>query len=33
MTKEIDGKPVKLVSTTIGRVIFNGPIPQDLGVC
>ena len=32
MTKEIDGKPVrKLVSTTMGRVIFNGPIPQDLG--
>lgn len=32
MTKEIDGKPArKLVSTTMGRVIFNGPIPQDLG--
>ena len=32
MTKEIDGKPVrKIVSTTMGRVIFNGPIPQDLG--
>ncbi len=30
--KEIDGKTVrKLVETTIGRVIFNEPIPQDLG--
>ena len=32
LTKEIDGKPVtRLVETTIGRVIFNEPIPQDLG--
>ena len=32
MSKEIDGKTVtKLVSTTMGRVIFNEPIPQDLG--
>ena len=33
MTKEIDGKQVsKLVETTLGRVIFNEPIPQDLGI-
>ena len=33
MTKEIDGKQVsKLVETTLGRVIFNTPIPQDLGI-
>ncbi len=33
MTKEIDGKKVsKLVETTLGRVIFNEPIPQDLGI-
>ncbi|MBQ6113081.1 MAG: DNA-directed RNA polymerase subunit beta', partial [Synergistaceae bacterium] len=32
MEREIDGKPVKkLVKTTLGRVIFNRPIPQDLG--
>ncbi|MCM1544686.1 MAG: DNA-directed RNA polymerase subunit beta' [Ruminococcus sp.] len=32
MTKEIDGKQVsKLVETTLGKVIFNNPIPQDLG--
>ncbi|MDR0906967.1 MAG: DNA-directed RNA polymerase subunit beta' [Oscillospiraceae bacterium] len=31
-TREIDGKTVgKLVNTTIGRIIFNDPIPQDLG--
>ncbi|MCD7797189.1 MAG: DNA-directed RNA polymerase subunit beta' [Clostridiales bacterium] len=31
-TKEIDGvKKSKLVKTTIGRVIFNKPVPQDLG--
>lgn len=30
--KEIDGKmQSKLVETTIGRVIFNEPVPQDLG--
>ncbi|MFA9381353.1 MAG: DNA-directed RNA polymerase subunit beta', partial [Acetanaerobacterium sp.] len=30
--KMIDGKKVsRLVETTIGRVIFNEPIPQDLG--
>ncbi len=32
MTKEVDGKmETKLVETTLGRVIFNNPIPQDLG--
>ena len=32
MTREIEGKKVsKLVETTLGRVIFNNPIPQDLG--
>ena len=32
VTKEIDGKPVSgLLKTTLGRVIFNRPIPQDLG--
>ncbi len=32
MSKEIDGKVVtKLVKTTLGKVIFNGPVPQDLG--
>ncbi|MBQ4338919.1 MAG: DNA-directed RNA polymerase subunit beta' [Clostridia bacterium] len=32
MTKEVNGKPVtKLVTTTLGRVIFNEPIPQDIG--
>ncbi len=32
MTKEINGEKVtKLVDTTLGRVIFNNPIPQDLG--
>ena len=31
-TKEIDGETKsKLVKTTIGRVIFNRPVPQDLG--
>ena len=31
-TKEIDGvQKSKLVKTTIGRVIFNRPVPQDLG--
>ena len=30
--KEIDGKRVsKVVTTTVGRVIFNSAIPQDLG--
>ena len=33
MTKEIDGKQVsKIIETTLGRVIFNEPIPQDLGI-
>ena len=33
MTKELDGVEVsKLVETTLGRVIFNEPIPQDLGI-
>ena len=32
MTKEVNGEMVtKLVPTTLGRVIFNNPIPQDLG--
>ena len=32
MTKEVNGEQVtKLVPTTLGRVIFNNPIPQDLG--
>ena len=31
-TKEIDGEEkTKLIKTTIGRVIFNRPVPQDLG--
>lgn len=31
-TMEVDGKMVsKLVNTTVGRMIFNRPIPQDLG--
>ena len=33
ITKEIDGKPVsKIIETTLGRIIFNDPIPQDLGI-
>ena len=33
MTKVIDGKKQsKLIETTLGRVIFNDPIPQDLGI-
>ncbi len=33
MTKKIDGKErSKLIETTLGRVIFNDPIPQDLGI-
>jgi DNA-directed RNA polymerase subunit beta' len=32
MTKEVEGEMVTtLLETTIGRVIFNNPIPQDLG--
>ncbi len=32
MTKEVQGEMVtKLVETTLGRVTFNNPIPQDLG--
>ena len=32
MSKEINGEVVtKLVETTLGKVIFNNPIPQDLG--
>ncbi len=31
-TIEIDGTPkTKLINATLGRLIFNGPIPQDLG--
>ncbi len=33
MTRELDGVEVsKLIETTLGRVIFNDPIPQDLGI-
>ncbi|MGN1349324.1 MAG: DNA-directed RNA polymerase subunit beta', partial [Acutalibacteraceae bacterium] len=32
ITKEIDGKKVsKIIDTTLGKIIFNDPIPQDLG--
>ena len=32
MTKEIHGEQVsQLVETTLGKIIFNNPIPQDLG--
>ena len=32
MTKDVNGESVtKLVETTLGKVIFNNPIPQDLG--
>ncbi len=32
MTKTIDGKPVhKLINTTVGKLLFNEAIPQDLG--
>ncbi len=32
MTKEFDGvKETRLVHTSLGKVIFNNPIPQDLG--
>ena len=32
MTKEINGETVsQLVETTLGKIIFNTPIPQDLG--
>ena len=32
MTKEVEGEMVTtLLETTLGRVIFNNPIPQDLG--
>ena len=31
-TIDIDGKPAaKIIETTVGRIIFNTPIPQDLG--
>jgi len=31
-TMEYNGQPVtKLVDTTVGRIIFNAPIPQDIG--
>jgi DNA-directed RNA polymerase subunit beta' len=31
-TVSIDGRPVsRLIETTVGRIIFNAPIPQDLG--
>ena len=32
MTKEVNGEKItRLVRTTLGKVIFNGPVPQDLG--
>ncbi len=32
MTKEIDGEQKSaLVDTTLGKIIFNNPVPQDLG--
>jgi len=32
VTKEIDGElRSKIITTTVGRIIFNEPIPQDLG--
>ncbi len=32
LTKEWNGKPItSLVCTTLGKIIFNDPIPQDLG--
>ena len=32
MTKEVDGKVYsKLLETTLGKVLFNAPVPQDLG--
>ncbi|MBR2953728.1 MAG: DNA-directed RNA polymerase subunit beta', partial [Clostridia bacterium] len=32
MSKEVDGEVItKLVTTTLGKVIFNNPVPQDLG--
>ncbi len=32
VTKNIDGVDVqKIITTTVGRIIFNAPIPQDLG--
>ncbi|MBR2365874.1 MAG: DNA-directed RNA polymerase subunit beta', partial [Oscillospiraceae bacterium] len=34
MEKEIDGvKRSRMVDATVGRLIFNEPIPQDLGFC
>ena len=31
-TKELDGKPeTRLINATVGRLIYNEPIPQDLG--
>ena len=33
-TKVIDGETYsQLIETTMGRIIFNDPIPQDLGLC
>ncbi len=32
MTKEYEGKKVsKIIDTTLGKIIFNEPVPQDLG--
>ncbi|HOJ11865.1 MAG TPA: DNA-directed RNA polymerase subunit beta' [Clostridiales bacterium] len=32
ITKQFDGKPVsKIISTTVGKLLFNEAIPQDLG--
>ena len=33
VTKEINGvKKTKMINATLGRLIFNAPIPQDLGI-
>ena len=32
VTKDVDGTPVsRMIETTVGRILFNEPIPQDLG--
>ena len=32
MTRVVDGETLhRVIRTTVGRIIFNGPIPQDLG--
>lgn len=32
VSKEIEGKTIsRIIDATVGRIIFNDPIPQDLG--